>query len=1248
MKTLSKMNQNSRNADPLAYIAKTTQSTSSPSQYVPPSPQYASALKQTPQLTNDAMLATMKQIVNLLSGFQKQFPPTNNQLRTSTNPTTQATIQAGKGMICYNYRDEGHVASQEMHQEEQLDSDVDSVIDDDDNTIPYHQYQLNNEVESVPTNVSSAIPDGISVITILDDLRSQLAGHIKTYKEKSPVSLKIQLSQHVESNKSLKTESEKLKTDKKALEESYLEELVCLRNANKVAIGLLQSHGQPTYTIPMLSKRPTFPTKDLHKTDLGHRNPHYLKTTQFNRSALYHGDVIVDPLHTPMRVHDSKETLVQAEVSKTKMLEKMKDVPDNVSYMPINYVKLNHHYETFMPQKELSREQLQGKDESIRKLKAQISNMKKVSTNLKLSTLKFQALEIENTLLKEELTAVRIKHDSLRDENVSIKKCYQDLYKSKASNSNKILNMEVNSPLPRKETVSLVKKTNVSINLSAGIKSIPEASKSKSKSEKKTHRNFPARSENVKRVETPLRNLNKKNHVDSSLSVKHTSFISKSVFVCKTCNECLVFGNHDKCVVKNLKYVNAKNTKIKNDVNVKQVWKATGKVFASVGSRWKPTGRKFTLGDTCPLTRITKPEVMPLEKSRSVSTSEPGNNVIVTHRFSKKPLTSYKCKDRKIKDTSTSSPPNVVRHAVNDPMTAIYMSTLVSDVSNSTASSIFQMQVVQIVLWYLDSGYSRHMTGDRSKLINYVEKFNGTVCFENDQFADIVGYGDYNIGDTIITQNHHMNIPANDAPTKQALDVAPPTRTNDQIFPSSKWVPIGKSNVYSMYKSLRGILSSRLLCQLDEQWFNLHKDILIEALDITLTNDNNPYVAPPSSDTVIEYVNTLGYASILRNMLAMFVNALYQPWRAILSMINLCLTASGLAESPSLDAELALTDSEIKSNNLVPKINTGDQDKGKAGPNPGNHDEGQARPNPGATDALNQQNLKQMDEEFTTTAYPNVQKNLKLPYEDQVILEEPTSSTRTLSSLQNLEKELSFTDQFFMKKQHEEEPGKTNAEAEVQLMVSVLIHQDMSSVPLMTTPAIDLIMLQSGSPLPTSTATTSTVMTTTTIPPPPPQPQQSSTDQTLLQCIGELEQHMANLLEYNLALEESDLPTADMKEILQQQMFEDKSYEAHEDHKKLYDALENSLECDYSDQLLSDLEEAHQKKRKRRNLPRTPSGSPPTQHHLHLLQQAHLVLQVHLSDDEDSRNDHLPKADSRKDWWKPLPEEETPATPEPA
>ncbi|GKD59569.1 hypothetical protein Tco_1297078, partial [Tanacetum coccineum] len=143
--------------------------------------------------------------------------------------------------------------------------------------------------------------------------------------------------------------------------------------------------------------------------------------------------------------------------------------------------------------------------------------------------------------------------------------------------------------------------------------------------------------------------------------------------------------------------------------------------------------------------------------------------------------------------------------------------------------------------------------------------------------------------------------------------------------------------------------------------------------------------------------------------------------------------------------------------------------------------------------------------------------NLKLLTKDQVILEEPASSTRTLSSLQNLDKDLSFIDQFFMEKTQEEEPRKTNAKAEVQSMVSVPIHQDTSSVPLMTTPVIDLTKSQSDSPLPTSIATTSTIITTTTLPPPP---LQSTTDPILVRRIGELEQHIADLIQNNLALEE--------------------------------------------------------------------------------------------------------------------------------
>ncbi|GKA81552.1 hypothetical protein Tco_0788244 [Tanacetum coccineum] len=51
-------------------------------------------------------------------------------------------------------------------------------------------------------------------------------------------------------------------------------------------------------------------------------------------------------------------------------------------------------------------------------------------------------------------------------------------------------------------------------------------------------------------------------------------------------------------------------------------------------------------------------------------------------------------------------------------------------------------KVVQIILWIVDSGRSKHMTGDRSLLKIFIDKFMGTVRFGNDNFAAITGYGD--------------------------------------------------------------------------------------------------------------------------------------------------------------------------------------------------------------------------------------------------------------------------------------------------------------------------------------------------------------------------------------------------------------------------------------------------------------------------------------------------------------------------
>ncbi|GKA75617.1 retrovirus-related pol polyprotein from transposon TNT 1-94 [Tanacetum coccineum] len=65
-------------------------------------------------------------------------------------------------------------------------------------------------------------------------------------------------------------------------------------------------------------------------------------------------------------------------------------------------------------------------------------------------------------------------------------------------------------------------------------------------------------------------------------------------------------------------------------------------------------------------------------------------------------------------------------------------------------------KVVQIVLWYLDSGCSKHMTGDRSQLTNFVNKFLGIVKFGNDHVAKILGYGDYQIGNVTISRVYYV------------------------------------------------------------------------------------------------------------------------------------------------------------------------------------------------------------------------------------------------------------------------------------------------------------------------------------------------------------------------------------------------------------------------------------------------------------------------------------------------------------
>nr|GEW99843.1 retrovirus-related Pol polyprotein from transposon TNT 1-94 [Tanacetum cinerariifolium] len=245
--------QQNTNVDPLAYLTHSSKHQTSTIVASPTSTSSSTlAPEQQAQSGSDAMMATMQQLFNLLSGFQKQFPPMNNQLRTSSNPRStkgnqvysKKTDRNGKKVICYNCRGEGHVAREckepkrakdtQYYKDKMMLSDAkdkaafmvnfssteeangtssnkinevhsnasDSYNSDtDDNTMPYQQYLLLTKAVVPPTKKPSEthyVPPG--EMYLQDQITAiipQLEGHIKTNKDlrRANESLKAELAQ---------------------------------------------------------------------------------------------------------------------------------------------------------------------------------------------------------------------------------------------------------------------------------------------------------------------------------------------------------------------------------------------------------------------------------------------------------------------------------------------------------------------------------------------------------------------------------------------------------------------------------------------------------------------------------------------------------------------------------------------------------------------------------------------------------------------------------------------------------------------------------------------------------------------------------------------------------------------------------------------------------------------------------------------------------------------------------------------
>nr|GEW70846.1 hypothetical protein [Tanacetum cinerariifolium] len=196
-------------------------------------------------------------------------------------------------------------------------------------------------------------------------------------------------------------------------------------------------------------------------------------------------------------------------------------------------------------------------------------------------------------------------------------------------------------------------------------------------------------------------------------------------FVCATCGKCVLNEKHDMCVLKSRNGVKSR-TKMPMAVPLVEII-----IFI------------FDSGCSKHMTGNLKLLINFVEKF--LGTVKFGNDQIA-------PILGYGDLVQgsvtiKLASESNQKPRNSTRklyERISKACSWWYLKFTPSEYNRKPKSKIENVKpnLVEIVLFIVDSGCSKHMTGNLKLLINFVEKFLGTVKFGNDQIAPILAYGD--------------------------------------------------------------------------------------------------------------------------------------------------------------------------------------------------------------------------------------------------------------------------------------------------------------------------------------------------------------------------------------------------------------------------------------------------------------------------------------------------------------------------
>ncbi|GJY21843.1 retrovirus-related pol polyprotein from transposon TNT 1-94 [Tanacetum coccineum] len=209
-------------------------------------------------------------------------------------------------------------------------------------------------------------------------------------------------------------------------------------------------------------------------------------------------------------------------------------------------------------------------------------------------------------------------------------------------------------------------------------------------------------------------------------------------FICVTFSKCVLNDNHDICV---LHFINGVNSRTKMPI------------FVPISTR-EPK-RTVNQSAATPLKRIVAAKSIN-QKPRSKHRKQ-YEQISKTCKwwYSKFTPPGYQWKP---KSSALNVKPNVSLPLGKKSRNANILKS--NTIRRSTLSNIhcllILLQLIEIIIFIIDYGCSKHMMGNLKLLSNFVEKFLGTVKFGNDQIAPILGYGDLVQGNVTIKRVYYV------------------------------------------------------------------------------------------------------------------------------------------------------------------------------------------------------------------------------------------------------------------------------------------------------------------------------------------------------------------------------------------------------------------------------------------------------------------------------------------------------------